>query len=542
MEFSVSNFKGSTPRIADHLIVQGTAKTAMDCKLSTGQLDSWREPLPVESAAPLSATLRFYGNCNFDVAATCVDWTQAGSLCSRFFSTGDTPRPVTGIFPEGSDNLRSTWLGVPCPTQPPTASPRQQQGGVKDKEGRSYAYQYVNSFGERGALSPGTPVLNVPETTPVAITSWAIPEPEWGIEKVRIYRTVNGHESGREEVNTFDTTWMLVAEISIHQGLYVDSKANEELSEALEEDLVIPPPESLQGITLMDSQDILAGYTGKRIYFSEANSFHNWPHYLELDDVVCGIVESNGILYVATDGRPYAITATTDCKSAGCREVVRLPGNFPKLGCGNRTMAKLRIGAVYPTHDGLVLLAGKNAPTILSWGLYTPEQWQLMQPHTAVPVEHGGRLFVFCAGGSFVMQAPGGATQGWENDFHSQLSDTDIIDAHATASGDLYILRKDGTVALWDRGEELRPHRWESGEYVLPTDRALGAGRLHTDFGSERLKVEVDGRVVLDRDVLSSRVFRLPMYATGSRWRFTLTGTSRVSLLSLATGMQDLGV
>lgn len=541
MEFSVSNFKGSTPRVADHLVAGGMAKLALDCKLSTGQLDSWREPLPVDQAPAGEATLRFRGICEFDTSATCVDWTLGDNRCKRYFSTGDTPWPVTGVI--GADAGLSTRLGVPCPGRRISVQKQPVAGGVtKDLYGRSYAYQYVNKYHEPGALSPPTPIGLVNELDHWLLSGWEIPSPEWGVTHIRIYRTVSGHETGREEINTYDTAWMYVDTVEIGAGFYLDSKLNEELSRALEEDVVVPPPAELQGITLMESQDILIGYTGRRIYFSEANSFHNWPHFLELDDEVCGIIESNGILYVGTNGRPYAITAMADCDSAFCREAIRLPGNYPKLGCGNRTMARVRSGAVYPSHDGLVFMAGKRAPVLLTWALYTPEQWQLMEPQTAVPVEHGGRLFVFMAGGSFVMQSPESAEQGWDNDFHSQLSDTDVVDAFATKTGELYILRTNGEIALWDRGQDIRPHRWVSGEYVIPTDRAIGAGRMHHEYGKEHLRVEVDGRIVLDRDVVSSRVFRLPMYSIGSRWQFTLSGTARVSLLSLATAMQDLGI
>lgn len=541
MEFSISNFSGSLPRLADHLIQKGMAKTAIDCKLSTGQLDSFREPLVIDSVPPSSVTMRFFGNCKYDISATCVDWTQAGSRCERYFSTGDTPWPVTGIL-DADCELQSTRLGIPCPTKAPKVT---QQGGEvgedKDLEGRSYAYQYVNIYGEMGALSPGSKAINTSETQHHLIESWEIPDPEWGITHIRIYRTVNGHETGREEVNVFDTTWMLVDEIEIGSGFYLDKNLNEDLIEAAEVDVAPPPPADLKGITLMESQDTLIGYTGKRVYFSEANSFHSWPHYLELEDTVCGIVESNGLLYAATNGRPYAIVAMANCEGAACREAIRLPGNYPKLGCGNRTMGKIRAGAVYPTHEGLVMLAGKAAPMLLTWNLYTDEQWQQLQPHTAVPVEHGGRLYVFTAGGSFVTKSPESAEQGWNNDFHSQLSDVDVVDAYATTSGELYILRNNGEIAIWDRGEDIRPHEWVSGEFVIPTDRALGAGRMHVDYGVENIKVVVDRRTVLDRAVLSSRVFRLPMYSTGSRWQFTLSGTGRVSLLSLATAMQDLG-
>lgn len=546
MEFSLSKFDGSIPRLADHLLTKGTAAKALDCRLETGQLDSWREPLLVGTVND-SNTLVMCAPCEFTSGSNCVDWTTPAGKCARSFQSYlDGSRPTTKLRSSGCDD-ETFYLGVPCPTTAPDifvlpGGDRDDENYDKSKESQSYAYQYVNVFGEAGSISPGSAPYVVGDGDAITVAGWPVPDTRWGVTHVRIYRSVSGHETGNEEGNTFNTTWMMMATVPVDDGSFNTQVANEDMIEALEEGFSPPPPDRLKGITLIEAQNVLAGYTGRRVWFSESGSFHSWPHYLELDDTVRGIAESNGILYVATAGRPYAITALSNCEGAGCREAIRLPGNYPMVGSGNRSMAKIRSGAVYPTHDGLVLLAGKNAPTLLTWQLYTAGQWQLLQPHTAVPVEHGGKLFVFMRGGSFVIKSPQSAEAGWETDFHSELSDVDVVDAYATPAGDLYLLRESGEIVLWDRGQDLRPHTWVSGEFVLPTDRAIGAGRMHHEYGSENLKVTVDGRTVLDRQVLSSRVFRLPMHAIGSRWRLELNGTSRVSLVSLATAMQDLGI
>ena len=272
---------------------------------------------------------------------------------------------------------------------------------------------------------------------------------------------------------------------------------------------------------------------------SENNSYHNWLYYYDLDDNVCGLVESNGLVYVATDGHPYILAGRVGCENAGCREIIRLPGAFPMVGCGNRRMAKCRAGAVYPSHKGLIMLSGKSAPVILTWPLYSEKDWQALRPQTVTPVEVAGKLFVFAEGGSFYLTMASSAEQGWSLDFHCSLSDTDVTDAFVTRQGDFYIV-KDGIQYLWNRGAKKRPHYFKSQEVVGAAPIGWGAGHLWFRGGTENVRIDLDGRKIIDREVLSSRVFRLPMYAIGQRMYVTLTGTGTVSLLSIATSMHEL--
>lgn len=537
MAFTINSFRGSVPRVADHLLSPGVASYALDCRLDRGQLDSWREPKLVRKVSDTKTVIRF-GCCWLDFPS-CVDAAKGPVTCTRLFVTGWQPYPTT-VEADEDCNLSYSRLGVPCPDRAPTVNAQEfNSSAPEDLEGRSYAYQYVNAHGEKGALSNGSPALNIRDGQTVIVSGWRIPDESWGITHVAIYRTVSGHQTGREAGNTPSTVYMLVDTVPINSQVYVDKKYNEDLSAAVEEDVATPPPENLQGITWIESINTLAGFVGNRIYFSENNKYHHWPYFMDLDDDIRGITESNGQIYVATNNRPYVISGAADCENAGCRRAVRLAGEYPMSGKGNRRIAATSDGAVYPSRNGLVLLSGSSRPTLISWGRYAPEDWHQLHPMSLIPVEHGGKLFVFGQGDhSFVMTPSNGAEGGWNMDDHSEISDNDVIDAF-TDRGELYILKADG-LYQWDRGEELRPHLWVSSEHVSPAPVPYSAANLFFQNGEEKVTITADGREVLSRNVLSSRVFRLPTWAEGSRWVVLLQGTARVSLFTMAAAMSDL--
>jgi hypothetical protein len=338
--------------------------------------------------------------------------------------------------------------------------------------------------------------------------------------------------------NAMDTAWMFVAEVAVATSSYSDNIRNEDLTSAAEEDVVVPPPENLKGITHIASTNALAGFVGKRIYFSENNHYHNWPFFLDLDDNVCAIVESNNVLYVATSGHPYIISAAVGCEQADNRQAVRLPLPLPMAGCGNDAMLAVPQGAVYPSHDGLVALGGTSLPQLITTPFYSREDWQRLFPQSIIPVLHQGKLFCFGAGGSFAMNVSAGGDNGWTIDSHTELSDR-VINAFTTSQGALYLVKADG-LWLWDRGTTLRPHRWESAEVVANTEVNFGAGHVRVAGGGENLTVFVDRKKVLDRPILSPKQFRLPNWAIGTRWSFALEGTATVTLASFASSMKEL--
>lgn len=541
--FTVNRFGGSMPRMAPHLLPGSAGEVAQDCKLWHGRLESWREPREVRQADPATLTSYLYECCWLDFGS-CVDVAVGPVNCRKVFTTGQEDWPAVIEVVPTTENPCATVLrrlGVPCADAAPSVVAA-GGGAPKDSEGRSYAYLYVNSAGERGALSKGSEPVVMRDGQTAVISGWAVPDASWGVTQVEIYRTVSGYQPpGKEAGNVLDTTWMLVGSAAIGAASFVDNVRNELLISALEEDLADPPPADLRGIVHIDGMNCLAGFVGKRIYFSENNSYHQWPYFLDLDDNVKGLGQSNGILYAATDGHPYAISAAVDCKNAGCRDAVRLPISYPMVGWGNRRIAALPQGVVYPSHNGLVVLAGRNEPGLLTHPLYAPDDWQKLEPQTVTPVVHEGKLFVFARSGAFVLTLPNGPEASWPLDLHSTLSDRGVLDAFVSRQGDLYLLMEDARILQWDRGAVMRPHKWVSAEFVTPLAVNFGAAHLFHQGGNESVTITNDKRQVFQRQVSTSRAFRLPNWLSGTRWKLTLEGTSSVSLISVAPSMQELG-
>lgn len=536
---SVFNFKGSTPRLNSPVISEGVADYALDCKLTDGSLDSWYEPKRIRTLEDGTKTI-INKDCCWKEFDTCVDYANGPPTCRQTFITGWKPFPVAGSFDK---NCEFSWrrLGVPCPIAPPetmegAAPPASSR--EKDIESRSYAFQYVNEDGVRGDLSPGTVAKNIQDGQTIVVSGWDVPDPEWGVTDVRIYRTVAGDTSGREPSHTMDTTWMFVGEVDVNSTSFSDSQFNDDLFVALEEDQAFPPPKSLKGIVWVKSMNCLAGFTGNRIYFSENNFYDYWPHWYDLDDNIRGIAESNGTIYVATDGHPYTVDGRADGGSAENRAIVRMPHAMPMLGFGSRHIRPVHSGAVFASTKGLVQMAGGRQPSYLTWPLYSEDDWQQLRPEHAIPVEHDGKLYVFSTGGSFVMQTPSGPEPGWGNDSHSSLSDTEVIDAFITRQGELMLVKEDG-VFEWNKGTEKRPHVWRSGTFTFPVPRGMGAGHVVFSYGEESINITANQTEVVDRDILSSRVFRLPMWSYGSAWQFEVYGTGHVSLVEIKEAMQS---
>lgn len=548
-DFTFNRFAGSVPRLAPHLIKPGMAQLALDCKLTSGRLESWRELKKVHSffiGANVGTSQLLECGCWHDFEE-CVDFAFGSPTCNQVFTTGAADRPSEFVYTFDDCRTEMVWLGGPCSLTPFGGYSVVSTGSTdRDLEGRKYAYRYVKSIADPalsgvGALSPALDIAEARDGDKVTLTGWGNTlAPEWGITGIAVYRTVSGDSVGNETAKGSDTSWMLVGTAPIGAGAFIDDKYNDELLLAFDDSIVHQtPPSGLNGIIWIESINTLAGFMGRELWFSENNNPNNWPHYLTLDDDIKGIVESNGNIYVATSGHPYVIEGAAGCESAECRKVIRLPYSMPMVAKGNRFITATALGAVYPSHKGLVLLAGNGKPVFLTWPWYSAEDWQAMYPHSAITVEFDGKLFCFMQNGAFAITMPDSPESGWDLDGHTDLSDRGVIDAYVTRDGRFFIVKTDG-VYEWNRGTALRPHRWVSSETVMPRPYTFGAGHMWFDGGAENVTVTANGREVLNRSVASSQVFRLPMWANGTRWQAEISGTGSVSLLSVAAAMQDL--
>lgn len=535
------NFKGSVPRVADHLVQAPQAAVAIDCRLWHGDLSSWREPKKTDDLPQEDGYKYELFGCCWVKLPVCASVAPGNVSCTRYFVTGRSEYPEEALV--NPDTCEVTWyrLGLPCPYNPPSVF-----GGTscdtldKDAESRTYVYQYVNSRGQRSAASAASDPILINEGDSAVVSGWEIPDASWDVQKVRIYRSVSGMESGREAGNLYDTTLMYVGEAGINDTNFTDTRLAYDLMDAIEEDIVLPPNADMKGVVAITGQNTLAGFAGNKLYFSANNDFYNWPVEMTLDDNICALVESGGLVYVITDGHPYVVEGAADCKTAECRKIVRHSAPYPMIGCGQRRVAETPSGAVYPSKDGLVILAGNHPPVYITAGLYAPDDWQKLLPESIVPVYHQGYLYVFGKRGSFVMQINKEQSTGWDLDTHSWLSDRDVYYGFVSRNGNFYIQKPDG-IYIWNAGSQKRPHYWKSGEAVTGVPINFGAVKLYMQNGAETVKIKSDDRYIFDREVyVANQPMTLPMWGTGQRYYFELTGTADVKLLSVATSVKEL--
>ena len=534
---TIERFSGSIPRLEEHLLSKEQASYALDARLDHGGVDAWRDPKRIHTPPEGTRTSFCHSGCWIDFP-TCVDVAHSNVTCvEHLFLTGRVAYPERLVgAPDGCEHSFSR-LGLPCPMTAPSVA-YGGGGAPKDNTGFSFAYQYENAFGERSALSPGSPPRMHPDGSTNVVFGWAVPDPSWGVVSVRIFRTVSAVNPAMAKIasgNIFDTTWMLAATASIGAGSVVVGGYADELVEALEEDRVIPPPEELRGIVWFEEMNVLAGYVGNKVFLSEPHNYHNWPVTLTLDDNVCGICASGGHLYVVTDGTPYIVTPSPG--GALDARVRKLAVKMPSAACGNRHIAALPDGVVYPSHDGLAKLSGDATPAIYTTALYAPDDWQSLRPHSVIPCLYGDKLFVFAETGAFAVKAA--SSGGWQMDFHTELSDKNVITATTNRSGEMFLLKPDG-VYQWNRGEELRPFQWHSALFRFPRPTALAALRTVIARGFLDVEVYADRFRVYDDTVLLTDTDLLPMWAIGHDWQIRVRGTCTLSYLSLASSMKEL--
>ena len=219
----------------------------------------------------------------------------------------------------GSSTDNSFRLGIPTPQRGLVAT---NTGGVIDSTSVSevlnvsYVYTYVSVFGEEGPPSPPTlPILyefgqevvltNIGATETTQLNT--NPEYNFGTGALkRIYRSNTG---------STDTLYQFLGEIPFSKESFTDNVAGAELGEVLpsstwvgppNDDIYVNPAGPLRGLKEL-ANGIFAGFTGRRICFSEPFLPHAWPveyrSTVENDIIGLGAV-ANGV-FVLTTGKPY---------------------------------------------------------------------------------------------------------------------------------------------------------------------------------------------------------------------------------------------
>lgn len=530
----IRQFRGITPRIPEYNLPAGNATVAHNVNLRHGTLKPWMEPRKLADLGSDALTVAEYGCCflSWDACVSVAKWVPT---CPRIYVTGRMPYPEVGVVDTTTCSVEYARLGIPMPHVTPVVSYITQPDKSVETSARNYVYTYVNWLGEESAPSYASSMLVVNDGQAVTVSGWEAPSGEYRVESVRVYRLVTGFRTGAEKEQDIVSDYLLLTEVPISQSHIVDTTKDEGLGQALATREVREPPADLKGIVAVDNTNVLAGFSGNKVYFSKNHQPWNWALELELtlDDNIVHMAQDDGELYVSTTGRPYTIDGTPACGDRQCRPVVRSDYPFPDIACGYAHSAiATPFGMVYASTDGLVLLSKSKAPTIITNNVLATDDWRKCRPETTRLAYYAGNLFCVTESVSFILLMDGG-TYGTDGEyaFMSTISDKPI-DMVLTDSGELLMLMDDGSLNQWNSGNKLRPYKWVSAPIQYGNRGWFTAGRVRLQ-GSVNFTVISERGNAYSRMVTLDRSFRLPRFGASRDYKVMFEGTGEVTGLML---------
>ena len=356
----------------------------------------------------------------------------------------------------------------------------------------SYVYTFVSTYGEEGPPSAASAVITTDDNATITVsnlsTGPAKSNSNLGSGAVkRIYRSNTGSNT---------TAFQFVAEIALSANSYDDTSNNNQLAEIIPSTFWIAPPDDdsstypdgpMKGLTAMPN-GIMAGFTGKRVCFSERFLPHAWPtsYRMAIEDNIIGMKAVGNGLIVTTEGAPYLI-AGTDPASMSAIKIESTQACLSKT-----SMVDMGPFVIYAGADGLVAAAGTDVQ-IITEGLITPDQWQAQYyPTTINATLWKGRYLGFYSTGSgfggFVFDPRGG-----QNAF-TTLTASALIRGTFTDpdDGNAYLIIAN-QIKKFQAGSTAQTYTWKSKDFVPPKPTSMGFLKVDAEAFPVTVKLYGDG-------------------------------------------------
>lgn len=321
------------------------------------------------------------------------------------------------------------------------------------------------------------------------------------------------------------------------------------------------PPEDLQGLTAIQN-NILCGFVGNTLYFSEPGLPHAWPtkYAVTLEHNIVGIATISGSTLVVTDGYPYIVSGSDPANGMA---TARIDANFPCLN--KNSLVTMGYGIVYSTHDGLAVYSPTSGPTIITKLLYNNDTWQTaIDPSTVVAEYYGDNYFASHSTGAFIFEQDSKVGGFFVNASYTfSASWYDAVDGIV-----YYVSGTNGDIYQWD--DLTQPsvtQEWKSKVIITKDMINLGAARVVADYAvtSEDWDAEVtqwealtenwdlpaqltfrlwvDKELTLTTTINDSGIFRLPSGYRTDTFEVGIEGNIRVRAIHMAetpTGLRGV--
>ena len=356
----------------------------------------------------------------------------------------------------------------------------------------SYIYTFVTAYGEEGPPSAASTVITTDDNATITVSNLSTgpvkSNSNLGAGAVkRIYRSNTGSNT---------TAFQFVAEIAMATASYDDTSNNDQLAEIIPSTYWIAPPDDdsstypdgpMKGLTALPN-GIMAGFTGKRICFSEPFLPHAWPtsYRTAIEDNIVGMKAVGNGLIVTTEGSPYLV-AGSDPASMSAIKIESTQSCLSKT-----SMVDMGQYVIYAGAEGLVAAAGTDVQ-IITEGLISPDQWQsTYYPSTINATLWKGRYLGFYNTGSgfggFIFDPRGGKNA------LTELTASALIRGTFTDpdDGNAYLIIAN-QIKQFQGGSTDQTYTWKSKEFTLPKPTGMSFVKIDAEAFPATVKVYGDG-------------------------------------------------
>lgn len=369
MKITLQGFTGEVPRIAPRYLPDQVATVARHCRVTGGDLEPMHAPLAWDDLSEAADRIYLYGS-------TWLSWPGDADAVpgpvaeDRLYITTST----------GAPQMRHAGDTYALALPRPDTAPGVTIAGDPDAdtiEQTIYAYTWVTSLGEESPPSPLPGAVEMSQGQTATITMTADPPTDRLVASRRIYRSQTSLTGG--------TALFFVAEVPVATTSYVHDPATAPAAEAITSTDFDPPPDTLRGLTAMPN-GVIAGFSGRDVYFCEPYQPHAWPekYVLTVNHDIVGLAAFGTALAVLTTGTPYLIQGLHPDQMA----MERMEVDFPCVA--KRGIVDLGYAAIYPSTEGLVQISVTGA-TLVSGSVWTRDQWLALNPATIRAGRHSGR-------------------------------------------------------------------------------------------------------------------------------------------------------
>lgn len=339
---------------------------------------------------------------------------------------------------------------------------------------------------------------------------------------------------------------------------FVDDFDSRNLLDILGTDEYDQPPRDLQGLTSIQN-NILVGFVGNTLYFSEPGQPHAWPIRYEtpVGSTIVAIAAIAGSLLVLTKSYPYLVSVTDPASGVSVSRIDAL------YACSNaKSVIAMGYGVVWASSDGLAVYSPSSGATLITKALYNNDTWPLeFDSSTVVAEYYGENYFASHSQGSFVFEQD--AKVGG---FFVDTGPIFTASWYDTQTGRLYyVAGTAGDVYEWDNLQQpALTMQWKSKVITTKDMVNLGAARVIADYASITttwdtetglweapvdtwdsanvltFKLWVDKQLVFTTNVADLAGFRLPSGYRTDTFEVGVEGNIRVRAVHLAETMLGL--